>query len=315
VIRVAEGNWERDVIETLATAALKEQRRARRWGIFFKLFGFAYLILLLLLVLDWRGHDGLTSGKHTALVDVVGVIDPKGDASADRVTEALQNAFKNKNTQGVILRINSPGGSPVQAGIIYDEIRRLRGIYPNVPMYAVVEDICASGGYYIAAAADKIYVDKASIIGSIGVIMDGWGFTGTMEKLGVERRALTSGENKAFLDPFSPVDEKQKRHAQSMLDEIHKQFIDVVRKGRGKRLKESSDIFSGLLWTGARSVELGLSDGFGSVDFVAREVIKAEDIFDYTKKQDFTERFAKRFGAAMAGGLAKVLAQGQFNIR
>ena len=307
--------WERDVIEKLAFAALGEQRARRRWGIFFKLLGFAYLTMLVLLVLDWRGQDGLTSGKHTALVDVVGVIDPKGDASADRITESLQNAFKNKNTQGVILRINSPGGSPVQAGIIYDEIRRLRGIYPNVPMYAVVEDICASGGYYIAAAADKIYVDKASIIGSIGVIMDGWGFTGTMEKLGVERRALTSGENKAFLDPFSPVDEKQKRHAQSMLDEIHKQFIDVVRKGRGKRLRESPDIFSGLLWTGARSVELGLSDGLGSVDFVAREVIKAEDILDYTKKQDFTERFAKRFGAAMAGALAKVLAQGSFNIR
>src|SRR5437899_8244481 len=236
----------------LAMTAPTAQRRARRWGIFFKLLGVAYLTLLVLLALDWRGHDGLTSGKHTALVDVVGVIDPKGDASADRVTESLQNAFKNKNTQGVILRINSPGGSPVQAGIIYDEIRRLRGIYPNVPMYAVVEDICASGGYYIAAAADKIYVDKASIIGSIGVIMDGWGFTGTMEKLGVERRALTSGENKAFLDPFSSVDEKQKRHAQSMLDEIHKQFIDVVRKGRGKRLKESSDMFSGLLWTGAK---------------------------------------------------------------
>jgi len=182
-------------------------------------------------------------------------------------------------------------------------------------MYAVVEDICASGGYYIAAAADKIYVDKASIIGSIGVIMDGWGFTGTMEKLGVERRVLAAGENKAFLDPFSPVDETQKKHAQSMLDDIHKQFIDVVKKGRGKRLKESSEIFSGLLWTGARSVELGLSDGFGSVDFVAREVIKAEDIFDYTKKQDLTDRLAKRFGAAMAGALANVLAQGQLNIR
>src|SRR5438093_600816 len=211
----------------------------------------------------------------------------------------------------VAVPVEERGGSV----IIYDEIRRLRGIYPNVPMYAVVEDICASGGYYIAAAADKIYVDKASIIGSIGVIMDGWGFTGTMEKLGVERRALTAGENKAFLDPFSPVDEKQKRHAQSMLDEIHKQSIDVVKKGRGKRLRESSDMFSGLLWTGARSIELGLSDGFGSVDFVAREVIKAEDIFDYTKKQDFTERFAKRFGAVMAGALAKVLTQGQVNIR
>jgi len=312
---MAEGNWEREVIEKLALAALKEQRRSRRWGIFFKLLGFAYLTVLLLIALDWRAQDGFTAGKHTALVDVVGVIDPKGDASADRVTAALQGAFKDKNTQGVVLRINSPGGSPVQAGIIYDEIRRLRGVYPNVPMYAVVEDICASGGYYIAAAADKIYVDKASIVGSIGVIMDGWGFTGTMEKLGVERRVLVSGENKAFLDPFSPIDEKQRKHAQSMLDDIHKQFIDVVRKGRGKRLKESSDLFSGLLWTGARSVELGLSDGFGSVDFVAREVIKAEDIVDFTQKENLAERFAKRFGGAMAGALAKVLAQGESSVR
>jgi protease-4 len=310
-----EGDWEKQLIEKLATAALKEQRRGRRWGIFFKLLGFAYLTIVILLVLDWRGPDSLSSGKHTALVDIVGVIDARGDSSADRVTEALQNAFKNKNTQGVILRINSPGGSPVQAGIIYDEIRRLRGIYPNIPMYAVVEDICASGGYYIAAAADKIYVDKASIVGSIGVIMDGWGFTGTMEKLGVERRALVSGENKAFLDPFSPVDEKQKRHAQSMLDDIHKQFIDVVRKGRGKRLKETPDIFSGLLWTGEKSVELGLTDGLGSVDYVAREVIKAEDIFDFTKKQDITERFARRFGATMAAVVAKVLTQGQASLR
>jgi len=312
---MTEGNWEREVIEKLALAALKEQRRSRRWGIFFKLLGFAYLTVLLLIALDWRAQDGFTAGKHTALVDIVGVIDPKGDASADRVTAALQGAFKDKNTQGVVLRINSPGGSPVQAGIIYDEIRRLRGVYPNVPMYAVVEDICASGGYYIAAAADKIYVDKASIVGSIGVILDGWGFTGTMEKLGVERRVLVSGENKAFLDPFSPVDKKQKKHAQSMLDDIHKQFIDVVRKGRGKRLKESSDLFSGLLWTGARSIELGLSDGFGSVDFVAREVIKAEDIVDFTQKENLAERFAKRFGAAMAGALAKVLAQGQLSVR
>ena len=312
---MADADWERQVIEKLAGAAVVEQRRARRWGIFFKLLGFAYLTFLLVLFVDWRGPDGLVPGKHSALVDVVGVIDARGDASADRVTEALQNAFKNKSTQGVILRINSPGGSPVQAGIIYDEIRRLRGLYPNIPMYAVVEDICASGGYYVAAAADKIYVDKASIIGSIGVIMDGWGFTGTMEKLGVERRALVSGENKAFLDPFSPVDEKQKRHAQSMLDDIHKQFIDVVKKGRGKRLKESPELFSGLMWTGDRSVELGLADGLGSVDYVAREVIKAEDIFDYTKKQDITERFARRFGAAMAGVLAKVASQGQLNLR
>jgi protease-4 len=313
---MAEGNWEREVMEKLAFAALREQRSGRRWGIFFKLLGFAYVGFLLLLVLDWRSDDRLTSmGKHTALVELVGVIESKGDASADQITDALQLAFKDKNTQGVILRINSPGGSPVQAGIIYDEIRRLRGIYPNVPMYAVVEDICASGGYYIAAAADKIYVDKASIIGSIGVIMDGWGFTGTMEKLGVERRLLVSGDNKAFLDPFSPVNAKQKQVAQSMLDDIHRQFINVVKKGRGKRLKENPDMFSGLLWTGEKSVELGLSDGIGSVDYVAREVIKAEDIVDYTQKGNIAERFARRFGAALGGAVAKVLAQGQFGLR
>ncbi|MGB7541537.1 MAG: S49 family peptidase [Burkholderiales bacterium] len=315
---MAEGdsNWERGVIEKLALAALTEQRRSRRWGIFFKLLTFAYLTFLLLVFLNWRGEaDALTAGRHTALVNVVGVIEAKGDTSADNVTSALQSAFKDKNTQGVILRINSPGGSPVQAGIIYDEIRRLRGVYPNIPMYAVVEDICASGGYYIAAAADRIYVDKGSIIGSIGVIMDGWGFTGTMEKLGVERRVLTAGDNKAFLDPFSPLDAKQKEYAQSMLNEIHRQFIDVVKKGRGKRLKESPELFSGLIWTGAKSVELGLSDGFGSVDIVARDVIKAENIVDYTQKENVAERLAKRFGAATASTLARLMMQAQFNFR
>ncbi len=312
---MADANWEREVIEKLATAALREQRIARRWGIFFKLLTFGYLTVLLLLVLNLRLEDGITTGKHTSLVEIVGVIDATGEASADRVTTALQNAFKDKNTQGVILRINSPGGSPVQAGIIYDEIRRLRGLYPNVPMYAVVEDLCASGGYYVAAAADRIYVDKASIVGSIGVLMDGWGFTGTMEKLGVERRLLTAGENKGFLDPFSPVDPKQKQHAQTMLNEIHQQFIDVVRKGRGKRLKETPDMFSGLMWTGAKSVELGLSDAFGNVDYVAREVIKAEDIVDYTEKASLTERFAKRFGATMASTLARMFTQPEARLR
>jgi protease IV len=311
---MADANWEREVIEKLATSALREQRRARRWGIFFKLLAFAYLTIFLFLIISPR-FDETLSGKHTALVEITGVIDSKGDASADRVMEALQSAFKDKNTQGIILRINSPGGSPVQAGIIYDEIRRLRGLYPAIPLYAVVEDLCASGGYYIAAAADKIYVDKASIVGSIGVIMDGWGFTGTMEKLGIERRVLTSGENKAFLDPFSPEDEKQKKHALTMLDEIHKQFIDVVRKGRGKRLKETPDMFSGLMWTGAKSIELGLSDGFGSVDYVAREVIKAEDIVDYTQKDNLAERFAKRFGATMARALANGLLRPETRLR
>ena len=311
---MTDPNWEREVLEKLATSSLREQRRARRWGIFFKLLGFAYLTIFLLLIISPR-LDEVSSGRHTALVEVVGVIDSKGDASADRVTGALQSAFKDKNTQGVILRINSPGGSPVQAGIIYDEIKRLRGLYPSIPMYAVVEDLCASGGYYIAAAADKIYVDKASIVGSIGVIMDGWGFTGTMEKLGIERRVLTSGDNKDFLDPFSPQDEKQKQHALTMLKEIHQQFIDVVRKGRGKRLKESTDTFSGLMWTGAKSIELGLSDGFGSVDYVAREVIKAEDIVDYTQKDNLAERFAKRFGATMARSLAGWLVQPEARLR
>jgi protease-4 len=294
-------NWERGVIEKLALEALKEQKRARRWGIFFKLLTFAYLTFLLVLVLDWRGNaDRLAGAKHTALIDVIGVIDSKGGASADSVTGALQSAFKDKNTQGVILRINSPGGSPVQAGIIYDEIRRLRDKYPSIPMYAVVEDVCASGGYYIASSADRIYVDKASLIGSIGVLMDQFGFVDTMEKLGVERRVLTAGENKAFLDPFAPLQPAHVEHAKGLLGEIHAQFIDVVKKGRGKRLKESPEIFSGLLWSGAKSIELGLTDAYGSVDYVAREVIKAEQIVEYTRKDNFFERLARRFGAAMA---------------
>jgi len=299
------GNWERGVIEKLALEALKEQKRARRWGIFFKLLTFAYLTFLILMVLEWRGDgDRLAGAKHTALVDVIGVIDSKGGASADNVTGALQSAFKDKNTQGVILRINSPGGSPVQAGIIYDEIRRLREKHPNIPLYAVVEDMCASGGYYIAAATDKIYVDKASLVGSIGVLMDQFGFVDTMEKLGVERRVLTAGENKAFLDPFAPLQPAHVEHARKILGEIHGQFIDVVKKGRGKRLKESPEIFSGLLWSGATSIELGLTDAFGTVDYVAREVINAEQIVEYTRKENIAERFAKRFGAALADAIA-----------
>jgi protease-4 len=292
-------NWERGVIEKLALEALREQRRARRWGIFFKALTFAYLTFLLILLLDLRQGDAF-AGKHTALVDIAGVIDAKGGASADNVNSALARAFKDKNTQGVILRVNSPGGSPVQAGLIYDEIRRLRELYPNTPMYAVVEDVCASGGYYIAAAADRIYVDKASLIGSIGVLMDQFGFVETMEKLGVERRVLSAGENKAFLDPFSPLEPRHVEHAKALLGEIHQQFIEVVRKGRGKRLKESPELFSGLIWSGAKSVELGLTDGLGSVDYVAREVIKAEQVVDYTQKDNIAERLARRFGAGVA---------------
>ena len=221
-------------------------------------------------------------------------------ASADSVIGSLQGAFEDKKTKGVILRINSPGGSPVQAGQIYDEIKRLRALHPKIPLYAVVDDICASGGYYVAAGADKIFVDKASIVGSIGVLMDGFGFTDTMEKLGVERRLLTAGENKGFLDPFSPVDPKQEAFAKQMLEEIHGQFIGVVREGRGKRLKETPEMFSGLVWSGEKSIQLGLADGLGTVESVARDVIKAEDIVDYTQQESLAERLAGRLGATMA---------------
>ena len=298
-------HWERQVIEKVALEAIAEQRQSRRWGIFFKLLLFIYLFALLFVGIGWFGKKDTSPGKHTALVELNGVISPDSVASAENITAGLQDAFKDKRTQGVILRINSPGGSPVQAGHINDEIRRLRGKHPAIPLYAVVEDICASGGYYVAVAADKIYVDKASIVGSIGVLMDGFGFTGTMEKLGVERRLLTAGDNKGFLDPFSPVLEPQKAHAEQMLSQIHQQFIGVVRQGRGKRLKETPDMFSGLLWVGHNSVELGLADALGSVEYVAREVIKAEDIVDFTPRENVAERLAKKFGAGVAEGLAR----------
>lgn len=291
--------WERKTLEKLATAAIDEQRRSRRWGIFFKLLGFIYLYLLLAIGMDWIGADPVTKQEHTALIDIQGVIGPGADVTAESVVSSLQSAFSNKRTKGLILRINSPGGSPVQTGIINDEIKRLRALHPNIPVYAVVEDVCASGGYYIAAAADAIYVDKASIVGSIGVLMDGFGFTGTMEKLGIDRRLLTAGENKAMLDPFSPLNEKHQQYAQNMLNEVHQQFIDVVREGRGERLKETPETFSGLFWTGEASIKMGLADGFGSSDYVAREVIKAEHIVDFTVREDFATRFAKRLGTTL----------------
>ncbi len=308
-------NWERNTLEKVALAAIQEQRRARHWSIFFKLLLFIYLFVLLFIGLGWIGKKDLAPGKHTALVEISGVIGSTGQASADVVMTGLQDAFKDKRTQGIILRINSPGGSPVQAGHINDEIRRLRVKHPDIPVYAVVEDICASGGYYVAVAADKIYVDKASIIGSIGVLMDGFGFTGTMDKLGVERRLLAAGENKGFLDPFSPVRESHKAHAEKMLDDIHRQFIEVVRKGRGPRLKDAPGLFSGLMWTGEDSVNLGLADALGGIDYVAREVIKAETIVDFTPKENIAERVARRFGAAMAETLVRLGAAGSLSIR
>jgi protease-4 len=303
-------NWERAVLEKLAMAALTEQRRARQWGIFFKLIGFGLAFLIVAASLGWLDNsEVMTGGRHTAVVELTGVIEPEGRASAENVIAGLQAAFKDRNTQGVILRINSPGGSPVQAGQINDEIRRLKGKYPNTPLYAVVEDICASGGYYVAVAADKIFVDKASMVGSIGVILDSFGAVGAMEKLGVERRVLTAGENKAFLDPFLPLSPRHREYAQQMLDEIHRQFIATVKAGRGVKLKESPELFSGLVWNGARSIELGLADALGSVDSVAREVIKAEDQVDYTVKEKLTDRLARRFGAMMGNGVGQMLSQ------
>ena len=295
-------DWERGVLEKLAYSAIQEQRRARRWGIFFKVLTFSYLFIVLFLIMGWigRGDSGLVTGKHTALVELEGVIAAKNSASADNLIASLHAAFKDKGTQGVILRINSPGGSPVQSGLVNDEIHRLRGIYPKIPLYVVVEDICASGGYYIAAAADKIYVNKASIVGSIGVLMDGFGFTGTMDKLGVERRLLTAGENKGFMDPFSARNPKHEAFTKLMLEEIHQQFISVVKQGRGKRLKESPEIFSGLFWSGQKSIELGLADEIGSMESVARDVIKAENIVDFTARDGLADRLAKRFGAGVA---------------
>lgn len=302
----SEESWERKTLEKVALATIEEQRRARHWGIFFKLLLFIYLFALLFIGMGWIGKKEISPGKHTALVELRGVIGLDGPASADNVTAGLREAFKDKRTQGVILRINSPGGSPVHAGSINEEIRRLREKYPNIPLYAVVEDVGASGAYYVAVAADKIYVDKSSIIGSIGVLMDGFGFVGALEKLGIERRLLAAGENKGFLDPFLPIKESQKAHAEEMLNQIHQQFINAVRRGRGTRLKETPDMFSGLLWIGEKSVEMGLADALGNIDYVAREVIKAEDIVDFTPRENIAERVARRFGAAMAETLVRL---------
>lgn len=298
-----ESNWERKTIEKLAYSALEEQKRTRRWGIFFKLLTFAYLIFVLVVAMGWWRHGAVATAQHTALIDVRGVIADGAEASADRIVEGLRAAFKDTKTQGVVLRINSPGGSPVQAGQINDEIKRLRAKYPKIPLYAVVDDVCASGGYYIAVAADKIFVDKASLIGSIGVLMDGFGFTGAMEKLGVERRLITAGANKGLLDPFSPLDPKHADYARRMIGQIHDQFIKVVRDGRGQRLKETPDMFTGLIWSGEEGIKLGLADGLGSLDYVARDVIKAEEVVDYSARESLPERLAKRFGIGAASAL------------
>lgn len=293
-------NWERDLLDRLAFAALTEQRRARRWGIFFKLFFAAYLVLILVLAQSDSWDGKALKAEHTALVELEGVISSDSLANADNVISGLRAAFENKTTQGIVLRVNSPGGSPVQAGYIFDEIRRLRVKHPKVPLYAVIGDMCASGCYYAVAAADKIYADKASIVGSIGVLMNGFGFVDAMKKFGVERRLMTAGEHKGFLDPFGPVKPAEAKHAQQMLDEIHRQFIEIVREGRGSALKETKDMFSGLFWTGEEAIKLGLVDSLGGASYVAREVIGAEEIVDYTYRENVFDRFARRLGTAMA---------------
>lgn len=290
--------WERATLEKLAFATLNEQRSARRWRTFVRL---SWLVFFVALV--WFGFHQAEGSQniatpHTAVVEIKGEIASGADASAELILSSVRAAFEDDGAKAIVLLINSPGGSPVQAGIINDEIRRLKALHKK-PVYAVVEESCASAAYYIAVSADKIYVDKASIVGSIGVLMDGFGFTGLMEKLGIERRLMTAGENKGFLDPFSPQTERQRAYAQTMLDEIHQQFIDAVKTGRGDRLKENSETFSGLFWSGQQAIELGLADQLGSVDYVAREVVKAEEIIDYTRRDNVAERLVKRFGAAM----------------
>ena len=298
-----KSEWQEDVISKLAFAAVDEQRRARKWNIFFKIIFFAYLLIIF--ITAYTSSDGTSnlgkSTKHTALVEVQGVIADGADASADNIIQGLRDAFEEPNAKAVILRINSPGGSPVQAGYVYDEIKRLRKKHKDKKIYAVISDMCASGGYYIAVAADEIYADKASIVGSIGVLMNGFGFTKAMKTLGVERRLYTAGSSKGFLDPFSEVKKSDKAHIQKLLGTIHTQFINTVKEGRGKRLVDDEKLFTGLVWTGEESVALGLTDGLGGSSFVAREIIEAEKIIDYTPRPNYLDRFADRLGVAMAG--------------
>jgi protease-4 len=295
-----------NVVEKFARDYLRDRRSDRRWRRFFRLAWLLVFVFIAWGILVQRNYGSSPSGPHTALIELRGEISHDSEASAEHMVAALKSAFEDAGSQGVVLRINSPGGSPVQAGVINDEIRRLKAKHKK-KVYAVVDETCASAAYYVAVAADEIYVDKASIIGSIGVLMDGFGFVGTMEKLGVERRLLTAGENKAILDPFSPLNEKHRAHTQAMLDQIHQQFIAVVKQGRGQRLKETPDIFSGLFWNGQKAIELGLADQLGTLDYVAREVVKAEEVIDYTPKENVAERLAQRLGASIGDGAIRTL--------
>ena len=298
-----EARWQRDLLNRLAFASLAEQRRARRWNLAFKFSLLAYLVVVLIIYLPGDWFETEADEPHTALVEVRGIITDDSEASADLIVSGLQAAFEDENTKGVILRINSPGGSPVQAAYINDEVVRLRDEFPDIPLYAVIADIGASGGYYAAASADRIFANQSSIVGSIGVLMNGFGFVDAMEKIGVERRLLTAGDQKGFLDPFSPAKPEEVAHVQNMLGEIHQQFIDAVRRGRGDRLSGDETVFSGLIWTGERGVELGLVDELGSSAYVAREVIGAEQIVDFTPGRSYLEQLAKRFSSSVADSL------------
>ena len=295
------------VLAQVTGELMRDRRNERRWRLAGRLGWF-----LLALAIVWglassqRGKTSTPNGPHTALVEVRGEIASQGEASAENIVSALRNAFEEKNAVAVVIRLNSPGGSPVQAGIVYDEIKRLKALH-HKKIYAVCEEVCASGAYYMAVGADEIFVDKASIVGSIGVLMDGFGFTGTMEKLGVERRLITAGANKGMLDPFSPLKPEQRAYAQAMIDQIHRQFIGIVKQGRGARLHETPDTFSGLFWNGEDAVKQGLADHFGSLDSVARDVVKAEDVIDYTLQENVAERLAKRFGASIGAGAVREL--------
>lgn len=302
----AQESWARETLEKLAFAQLQEQQTARRWKLGMRLAWLGIFVVVLWQLFSFGSASTSPSFPHTALVTIVGEISPDTEASAENVMSAMRTALEDPGSRALILLINSPGGSPVQAGLINDEIRRLRALH-NKPVYAVVEESCASAAYYIAVAADQIFVDKASLVGSIGVLMDGFGFTGLMDKLGVERRLMTAGENKGFLDPFSPQTAPQRQHAQAMLDQIHKQFIEAVRKGRGERLKDNPEMFSGLFWSGQQAVDLGLADGLGSIDGVARDVVKAPDVIDYTQRENVAERLVKRFGVAVGEGSVRAL--------
>jgi protease-4 len=301
-------NWERQALEHLLLESLKETRKARRWKAVLRVLTLAVFIGVIFAVFDFRlPGRGIGMEKHTALVTLEGEISSSSMANASDINSSLSSAFENEHSAGVVLRINSPGGSPVQAGMINDEIHRLRKLYPTKPFYVVVEDICASGGYYVAVASDQILVDKASLVGSIGVIMEGFGFTGLMDKLGVTRRMITAGSNKGMMDPFSKENPQQVEMIKTMIDEIHQQFIAVVKEGRGIRLKETPDLFSGRIWNGEQAIKIGLVDGYGTVDSVARDILKAPDVLDYTQKENFAERVAKRFGAEAGSAAGKAL--------